>query len=103
MPMLKVVAVRDRAADLYRAPFFVPSVGTAIRAFSDHVNSKDDSDIVKHPEDFDLYLLADFDDESGIFECLPTPRQIAIGKDVRLAADSSKALAELRAQTDRLT
>lgn len=86
MPKLIVCAVRDRAAVVYGRPFFTPSTGTAIRSFSDHLNSKEDSEMVKHPEDFDLYYLADFDDEIGVFECKSPPRQIAIGKDVVLAA-----------------
>lgn len=83
MPIQKVCSVRDRAADVYGRPFFTPSTGVAIRSFTDHVNSKDDSEIVKHPSDFELYLLADYDDESGRFECLPAPRMLARGEDVK--------------------
>lgn len=82
MPRLQVVSVRDRAADVFGRPFFTPSVGTAIRSFADHLNGTEDSEMRKHPEDFDLYHLAVFDDETGVFECLPQPKQIAIGKDL---------------------
>lgn len=84
MPRLQVLAVRDRAADVYGRPFFTPSLGTAIRSFSDHLNGKEDSEMVKHPEDFDLYHLAVFDDETGQFECLSQPKMIAIGKDTAI-------------------
>lgn len=84
MPRLQVVSVRDRASDCFGRPFFTPSIGTAIRSFSDHLNGTDDTEMVKHPEDFDLYHLAEFDDESGVFECLVKPKQIAIGKDLKI-------------------
>ena len=84
MPKLIVLAVRDRAADVFGRPFYVPSLGAGIRSFSDYINSKEDGEMQKHPEDFDLYHLAEFDDESGVFECLTKPKQIAIGKDVKI-------------------
>lgn len=84
MPRTQVLSVRDRAADHYGRPFFSPSIGSAIRSFSDHINSTEDSEMVKHPEDFDLYHLAVFDDETGVFECLTQPKMIAVGKDLRI-------------------
>jgi len=81
----KVLAVRDRAADVYGQPFYSSSVGGAIRSFSDEVNrSAPDNNLFKHPEDFDLYLLGDFDDEFGTFT-VDSPSQIAIGKDVKVS------------------
>lgn len=84
MPIMKVFSVRDRAADVFGRPFFVPTTGQAVRAFTDTINSKEDSEMVRHPDDFDLYHLADFDDETGQFECLSQPKQIAVGKNVKL-------------------
>lgn len=75
-----VVSVRDRAADCFGVPVFTVSVGTAIRSFSDEVN-RDGSPFYAHPEDFDLFVLGEYDDSLGAFECLP-PKQAAIGKDV---------------------
>lgn len=77
----KVMAIRDRAADVYGQPFFMATVAMGIRAFTDEVNRGDtNSNICKHPDDFDLYLLGDFDDGSGVFEC-SAPTQLAVGKD----------------------
>lgn len=79
---LKVVCVRDRAADVYGQPNFVLSIGSAIRSFADEVNNpRENNAFNKHPEDFDLYELGEFDDETGLFQC-GTPRQIAVGKDL---------------------
>jgi hypothetical protein len=79
----QIVTVRDRTADVFGQPFFVARIGQAIRSFSDEVNStSSDSAIAKHPEDFDLYELGTFDDETASFETF-VPRQVAIGKDLK--------------------
>lgn len=81
-----VLSVRDRAADTFGQPFFVASIGQGIRSFTDEVNRQAaDNVLANHPEDFDLYVLAEFDDASGVFTNEERPRQVAIGKDVRAA------------------
>lgn len=78
-----MVAVRDRAADVYATPNFVNSLGGAIRSFGDAINSGDkQSALCAHPEDFDLYELGSYNDETADFEILPKARQIAVGKDL---------------------
>lgn len=80
--ILKIVAIRDRAADVFGQPNFVTSIGGAIRSFSDEINNKREGNTLnQHPEDFDLFELGDYDDASASFDLLPQPRQIAIGKD----------------------
>lgn len=79
----KVLAIRDRAIDAYGQPFFSASVGGAIRSFSDEINrAAENNQLNKHPEDFDLYLLGEFDDATGRFDAAD-PSQIAIGKDLK--------------------
>lgn len=81
MTILKVLAVRDRAVDAYGTPVFVSAVGQAVRSFVDECN-RDDSQLSQHPEDFDLYLIGEYDQDRG--QLLPLdPRQVAIGKDVK--------------------
>lgn len=80
--LLQVVVIRDRAADVYGVPAFTSSVGIAIRSFSDEVNrAAPDNQLNKHAEDFDLFLIGTYDDQTGTF-ATHAPRQIAIGKDV---------------------
>ena len=62
-----VVSVFDSATQLYGSPIFVVSRGSAIRAFLDEVNrSSQDNALFAHPEDFELRLLSEFDDETGV-------------------------------------
>lgn len=78
----KVFSIRDRAADVYGQPFYAPTRGAAIRMFTDEVNRKDDNNnLYKHPEDFDLYELGVFDDNTGQFTT-DQVEQVCVGKDV---------------------
>jgi len=77
-----VVAVFDRAATFYGRPFFVRSAGEAIRSFSDEVNRKvgEVSQFATHPDDFDLWQIAIYDDALGAFQ--NEPQMLVRGKDV---------------------
>lgn len=79
-----VCAVRDRASGAFARPMFVPAVGSAIRGFSDEINRKGDAEnpLNSHPEDFDLFELGTWDDNTGRFDGLEDPRQVAVGKDM---------------------
>lgn len=78
----KIFAIRDRAADVFGQPMFFPSTGLAVRGFSDEVNRvAPDNNLNKHPEDFDLFQLGEYDDETGTMSAT-RPEQVAVGKDV---------------------
>ena len=82
---LVLCSVKDRAADAYGRPMFVPSVGVAIRSFSDEVNRADpENQLHNHPDDFDLYELGVFDDSIGKYELRDNPSVIVRGKDVKI-------------------
>jgi len=79
----KVVAIRDRAIGTYSVPQFVASIGVAVRGFTDAVNNRSpENALANHPEDFDLFELSEFDDDTGRFHDLELPRQVAVGKDL---------------------
>lgn len=62
---LKAFSVYDMKAEAYLPPFFLPTVGMALRAFKDCAQSKDHQ-FGKNPEDYVLYEIGFFDDHSGI-------------------------------------
>lgn len=84
-----VCSVFDSASMLYGNPLFVPSVGQAVRSFSDEVNRvADDNVLNKHPDDFMLWYIADFDDAKGMFDEPPGgPQIVARGVDVLLVKE----------------
>jgi hypothetical protein len=62
---LNVYSIFDSAAKAYTNPFFMHNDGLAIRAFSDNVNSEQENNIAKHPDQFTLFRIGEFDDSTG--------------------------------------
>ena len=82
---LNICSVKDRAADAFGRPMFVPSTGVAIRSFSDELNRSDaDNQLYNHPDDFDLYEFGVFDDNTGLFELYDQPKLLSLGKQVKI-------------------
>lgn len=82
---LVLCSVKDRAADAYARPMFVPSTGVAIRSFSDEINRQaDDNQLYNHPDDFDLYEFGEFDDNTGQFNLYESPKLLSLGKQVKI-------------------
>ena len=78
----QILSVKDRMADAYGRPIFVPSIGVAIRSFQDELNrAADDNTMYKHPDDHDLYHIGTFDDDTGKLTSIE-PTQVAIGKQL---------------------
>lgn len=82
--ILVVCAVKDSATDTFGKPFFVHSLGQAMRSFKDEVMRSDpNNELFKHPDDFTLWSLCDFDDQTGQFATVKTVCEpVFRGKDV---------------------
>lgn len=81
MSKIIVCAVRDRAVDAFLRPIFVAHIGQAKRQFRDEINRKEPGNSLnKHPEDYDLYEMGEFDENTGLF-ATGTPRMVEVGKD----------------------
>lgn len=78
-----VCAVKDRAIDAFNRPIYVPTIGVAIRSFTDEVNRKD-SELANHPEDYDLYELGSWDDQTAIYTPNEVPRVISRAQDIAI-------------------
>lgn len=73
--ILKAYSVFDGKALVYAHPIFYKSDGEAIRAFANACN------LLDHPfhhnaEDFTLFELGEYDDETGMMVLLTTPRPL---------------------------
>jgi len=64
---LKVFSIYDAKAKAFQSPFYMVTLGQALRAFDDLVNEKD-SFVNKHPEDYQLYQVAEYDDSNATFQ-----------------------------------
>jgi hypothetical protein len=79
-----ICTVYDRASELYGRPMFVPSIGAAIRSFTDEVNRNNaDNQLFNHPDDFDLYELGEYDDQTSRITTLDLPKVLILGKQAK--------------------
>ena len=80
-----IVSILDTAAGAYGRPAFVASEGVAVRQFQDEVNrASEDNQLYRHPDDFNLYYLGTFDDNTGGMDLLAQPKLIARAKDIMI-------------------
>ena len=75
-----VCAVRDAKAEAFGQPFYSQQRGIAVRSFADEC-SREDSNLKKHPEDYALFELGKFDEQTGELTSHPQPIQIALAMD----------------------
>lgn len=62
--ILKIFSVWDLKTEAYMQPFFSQTIGSGIRAFTDAA-SEQTSMLSKHPGDFQLHCIGEFDDSTG--------------------------------------
>lgn len=67
--ILKVFCLRDRQLAQFANPMFQPTAGVALRNLTDALNSGKDGEnpLAKHPADFELFELGEFDSDTGLF------------------------------------
>lgn len=75
--MLKpVIVVKDIKLGLYETPFVVRHAGEAIREWDD-VRKDPKTKFGKHPEDYELYQVATFNEENAEMQPLQQYLQLA--------------------------
>ena len=62
---LNAYTIYDVASGVYMRPFFSQADGQAIRGFKD-IATDADHEVGKHPEDYTLYRIGDFNDTNGL-------------------------------------
>lgn len=64
--MMKMYAVRDRLIDYFLQPFFAPSDAQALAAVGGTINDEASTHaITLHPEHFEIYRIAEFNENTG--------------------------------------
>lgn len=77
---LTLVAIKDTKIGAFQQPACVAALGAAIRAFEDATtNPAKDTDISRHPTDFELWKIGIYDDETGLIEQDTMPQFIQGG------------------------
>lgn len=76
------ITTYDLATETYGRPFFVAHPGQAIRSFMDEVRNKD-SELGRHPADYELFEVGSYDDATGQFTQPPQPVRLVRGADFK--------------------
>lgn len=76
----KIFSVFDSKAENFNTPVFMPTEGQALRSFDDMVKNKE-SEISKHPEDYTLFVLGEFDSDIGLVTPLNTPKSLGLATE----------------------
>lgn len=75
-----VCSIRDAAANMFSPPFLAPAKGAAMRMFGDAV-LKEGNQMGQHPEHFELFCVALFDDSDCSFVLEKSPISWALAVD----------------------
>lgn len=73
--ILKAFSIRDSKAEVFNTPFFQKTHGEAERSFKQLIQDEK-SMLSKYPEDYDLYYLGEYDDNTGKLVTLDTPQHL---------------------------
>lgn len=76
-----VYAIRDNKLGSFAVPVLIENDAVATRQFGDIILNGGDNVMTKHPSDFTLYRLGEFDCKSGKFENVDCPVALATGSD----------------------
>ena len=80
--IIGVYAIRDAQTEAFSQPMFFVTRGVAIRSFSEECESTT-SALNKHPQDYAMFQIGTYDDNSGALVSLPQPQQIALAMDLK--------------------
>lgn len=70
-------SVYDSAAERFLEPFCAPTVEFAIRSFKEAV-TRDGHQFNKFPEDYTLFKVGEYDQESGSLKPVATPQSLGV-------------------------
>lgn len=87
--MMKLYAVRDIKADCYTALHPCANDAIAKRSFLEACNDPN-SQLVRYPEDYQLYLVGSWEPNSAELKGLPAPKFIASALEVMVAAREAR-------------
>jgi hypothetical protein len=75
-----VFSVFDAKAGAFAQPFYSPTKGTALRAFMDCCADPNHA-FCRHPSDYFLFRIAEFDDVSGVFDAVSPAEEVCKALD----------------------
>jgi hypothetical protein len=80
--ILKIFSVYDAKAASYVTPFYQTTIGLAERIFTDEANNPESS-LNKHAEDYTLFLIGEFDQNTAETTLEKTPKPLMKAIEVK--------------------
>lgn len=75
----KAYSIRDTKAEIFNPPAFKKTHGEAERDFKSMINNQKETPLSQYPEDYQLYYVGEYNDQTGIFQPLSAPQKVADG------------------------
>lgn len=82
MAKVSVYAVYDSKVKYFHQPMFMRNKGEALRSWENVANEKDHA-ISRHPEDFILFELGEYDDQTAQITMLKTPESLGMASQFK--------------------
>lgn len=80
-------SVYDAKVKYFHPPMFMMNRGEALRSWEEIANDES-STICRHPNDFDLFELGEFDDQTGKIVMHPSPESLGLAIQFRRAVQA---------------
>jgi hypothetical protein len=100
--ILKIYAIHDSAANAYLPPFFQHNDGIAIRSFQDNVNSTEENNLSKHPDQFTLFHIGEYDDSKGIITPADHLKSLGNGLEYKNIDSNIDLMTEINNKLEKL-
>lgn len=98
----KIFAIYDGKAKMFAVPFFMQTLGMAVRAFQD-ITQDQNTTIARHPEDFTMYEIGEYDDSTASLEAKNPMQLIAVASEFKTPRIQSLTPAPLAAELPEKT
>ena len=99
--LIEIYAIRDTASEGFARPFFFQSEAMAVRSFCAAMTGGDEA-MASNPDDFTLYRIGSYNDESGIIEGHDPVRVITGFEAVAEGRKRIRRLDELNQEIEKL-
>ena len=87
---LKACSIYDSKSQAWMTPMFFQATAQAMRSFGDAINDGK-SEFAKHPEDYTLFEVGEFDPQNGIMDALNSG-PVVITQAVNLLNDATPSM-----------
>lgn len=86
--ILKMYCIYDRKTEIHHPPNMAHNTGHALRVFTE-IFATPNQVFGKYPEDFQIFEVGSFDDQSGMLTALKTPHLICSGTELMTSKTST--------------